>query len=164
MIHRAGTAEGDGSFIVSKDKVYFDITQSMEDIQVLYYIKKELGFGKVMIRSEINRKVGVFYVSSQENFTKLMVIFNGNLSPPPLLPPLRGGSRRGEGNYKKEQFRRWLDAYNKQYNMNIAFIDRLVKPSLSSGWISGPARQMLKVVFMVELKVVEHLSLEELHI
>jgi hypothetical protein len=62
----------------------------MEDIQVLYYIKKELGFGKVMIRSEINRKVGVFYVSSQENFTKLMVIFNGNLST----------------NYKKEQFRR----------------------------------------------------------
>jgi hypothetical protein len=50
-----------------------------------------------------------------------MVIFNGNLST----------------NYKKEQFRRWLDAYNKQYNMNIAFIDRLVKPSLSSGWISG---------------------------
>lgn len=116
-----GFTEGDGSFIVSKDKVYFDITQSMEDIQVLYYIKKELGFGKVMIRSEINRKVGVFYVSSQENFTKLMVIFNGNLST----------------NYKKEQFRRWLDAYNKQYNMNIAFIDRLVKPSLSSGWISG---------------------------
>jgi len=154
VIHRAGTAEGDGSFIVSKDKVYFDITQSMEDIQVLYYIKKELGFGKVMIRSEINRKVGVFYVSSQENFTKLMVIFNGNLSPSP----------EGKGNYKKEQFRRWLDAYNKQYNMNIAFIDRLVKPSLSSGWISGPARQMLKVVFMVELKVVEHLSLEELHI
>ena len=59
-----GFTEGDGSFIVSKDKVYFDITQNLQDIQVLYYIKKELGFGKVIIRSEKHRNVGVFYVSS----------------------------------------------------------------------------------------------------
>ena len=116
-----GFTEGDGSFIVSKDKVYFDITQSLHDIQVLYYIKKELGFGKVIIRSEIHRNVGVFYVSSKENFTRLMAIFNGNLST----------------NYKKEQFKTWLDTYNKQYTMNILFKDRLVKPSLFSGWISG---------------------------
>lgn len=116
-----GFTEGDGSFIVSKDKVYFDITQNLQDIQVLYYIKKELGFGKVIIRSEQHRNVGVFYVSSKDNFTRLMKIFNGNLST----------------NYKKEQFRVWLDTYNKLYSMNIPFKDRLVKPSLSSGWISG---------------------------
>jgi len=75
-----GFTEGDGSFIVSKDKVYFDITQNLQDIQVLYYIKKELGLGKVMIRSEKHRNVGVFYVSSKENFTRLITIFNGNLS------------------------------------------------------------------------------------
>lgn len=116
-----GFTEGDGSFIVSKDKVYFDISQNMDDIQVLYYIKKQLGFGKVIIRSEIHRKVGVFYVSSKENFTRLIAIFNGNLST----------------YYKKEQFRRWLITYNKQYSMHIPFKDRLVKPSLLSGWISG---------------------------
>ena len=116
-----GFTEGDGSFIVSKNKVYFDITQNLKDIQVLYYIKKELGFGKVLIRSEKHRNVGVFYVSSKENFTRLMAIFNGNLST----------------NYKKEQFRVWLDIYNKQYSMKITFKDKLVKPSLSSGWISG---------------------------
>jgi len=116
-----GFTEGDGSFIVSKDKVYFDITQNLQDIQVLYYIKKELGFGKVIIRSEGHRNVGVFYVSSKDNFTRLIKIFNGNLST----------------NYKKEQFRVWLDTYNKLYSMNIPFKDRLVKPSLSSGWISG---------------------------
>ena len=33
-----GFTEGDGSFIVSKDKVYFDITQNINDIQVLYFI------------------------------------------------------------------------------------------------------------------------------
>jgi len=116
-----GFTEGDGSFIVSKDKVYFDITQNLQDIQVLYYIKKELGFGKVIIRSEGHRNVGVFYVSSKDNFTRLIKIFNGNLST----------------NYKKEQFRVWLDTYNKLYSMNIPFKDRLVKPGLSSGWISG---------------------------
>ena len=68
----------EGSFIVSKNKVYFYIT--LYDIQVLYYIKKELGFGKVLIREGENRNVGVFYVSLKENLTKLMHIFNGNLS------------------------------------------------------------------------------------
>lgn len=116
-----GFTEGDGSFIVSGNKVYFDITQNLNDIQILYYIKKELGFGKVLIRSEKARNVGVFYVSSKENFTRLMAIFNGNLST----------------NYKKEQFRVWLNTYNKQYDMNIAFKDQLIKPSLYSGWISG---------------------------
>jgi hypothetical protein len=83
--------EGDGSFIVSKGKICFDITQSLSDIQVLYYIKKELGFGKILIRKEArspaagpasleNRNVGVFYVSSKENFSRLIHIFNGNLS------------------------------------------------------------------------------------
>lgn len=116
-----GFTEGDGSFIVSKNKVYFDITQNLHDIRVLYYIKKELGFGKVISRKEIHRNVGVFYVSSKENFTRLMAIFNGNIST----------------NNKKEQFRRWLDIYNKQYAMNIYFKDRIIKPSLYSGWISG---------------------------
>lgn len=116
-----GFTEGDGSFIVSKNKVYFDITQSVNDIQVLYYIKKQLGFGKILIRSEKQRNVGIFYVSSKENFTRLMTIFNGNIST----------------KYKKEQFRVWLETYNKQYSMNITFKDKLVKPSLHSGWISG---------------------------
>ena len=116
-----GFTEGDGSFIVSKDKIYFDITQSISDIQVLYYIKKELGFGKILMRKEGNRNVGVFYVSSKENFTRLIHIFNGNLCT----------------HYKKEQFKVWLTTYNKQYHMEIPFKDKLVKPSLHSGWISG---------------------------
>jgi hypothetical protein len=116
-----GFTEGDGSFIVSKNKVYFDITQNISDVQVLYFIKKELGFGKVLLREEENRKVGVFYVSSKENFTKLMHIFNGNLST----------------YYKKEQFKVWLNTHNKQYDMNITFKDQLIRPSLHSGWISG---------------------------
>ena len=116
-----GFTEGDGSFIISKNKVYFDITQTLNDVQILYYIKKELGFGKVLIRSEKNRNVGVFYVTSEKNFFKLITIFNGNLSTL----------------YKKEQFKNWLNTFNNQYNKNILFIDRLVSLSLNSGWISG---------------------------
>lgn len=116
-----GFTEGDGSFIVSKNKVYFDITQSINDIQVLYYIKKQLGFGKIILRKEAERNVGVFYVTSKENFTRLMHIFNGNLSTL----------------HKKENFRKWLETYNNQYSMDIPLKDRLVKPSLDSGWISG---------------------------
>jgi hypothetical protein len=84
-----GFSEGDGSFIISKEKVYFDITQNLNDIQVLYYIKKELGFGKILFRNEKHRNVGVFYVSSKENFTRLIAIFNGNICT----------------KYKKEQFK-----------------------------------------------------------
>lgn len=116
-----GFTEGDGSFIISKNKVYFDITQNLNDVQVLYYIKKELGFGKVLLRREKDRNVAVFYVTSKVNFTRLMAIFNGNFST----------------KYKKEQFRLWLDTYNKQYEMNIIFKDKLIKPCLFSGWISG---------------------------
>ena len=75
----------------------------------------------MLLRSEKDRNVAVFYVTSKENFTRLVTIFNGNLST----------------KYKKEQFRAWLCTYNKQYGMNILFKDKLVKPSLFSGWISG---------------------------
>lgn len=116
-----GFTEGDGSFIVSKNKVYFDITQSLSDIQVLYFIKKELGFGKVLIREQEDRKVGVFYVTSKENFTRLIHIFNGNLST----------------HHKKKQYEYWLNTFNEQYNMKISFKNQLIKPSLHTSWISG---------------------------
>jgi hypothetical protein len=41
------------------------------------------------MRKEENRNVGVFYVSSKENFARLIHIFNGNLCT----------------HYKKEQFK-----------------------------------------------------------
>jgi LAGLIDADG endonuclease len=116
-----GFTEGDGSFILSKGKIYFDITQNIDDIQVLYYIQKELGFGKVLSRKESHRRVGVFYVSSKENYLKLIHIFNGNLC----------------SNYRNEQFKLWLNTFNKQYKEDVKYIDRKVIPSLNSAWLSG---------------------------
>jgi len=116
-----GFTEGDGSFIVSKDKVYFDITQNINDIQVLYFIQRELGFGKVLLRTESHRRVGVFYVTSRVDFLKLIHIFNGNLC----------------SNYRNEQFKLWLTTFNKQYGEDIKWINRKVQPSLFTGWLSG---------------------------
>lgn len=116
-----GFTEGDGSFVVSKGKVYFDLTQTIDDIQVLVFIQKELGFGQILKRTEEHRRVGVFYVTGKENFCKLIDIFNGNLC----------------SLYKKEQFKNWLTAFNKQYSENKEIKDNNIKPSLETGWLSG---------------------------
>lgn len=117
-----GFTEGNGSFVVLNNKVYFDISLNIDNIQVLYYIKKELGFGKVLIKKEDSIPVkGIFYVTSKDNFYRLITLFNGNLCTI----------------NKKEQFKTWLKILNYQYSNNILFIDRLVKPSISTGWLSG---------------------------
>jgi hypothetical protein len=64
----------------------------------------------------------VFFVTSKENFTRLMTIFFFCYI---------------YSKYRKEQFKVWLETYNKQYNMNITFRDRLVIPRLHSGCILG---------------------------
>ena len=122
-----GFTEGDGSMIISfrsktnKKELKFDITQTLSDVQVLYYIKKQLGFGKVYLRPQSGRNVGFFYVTGKENFRKLITIFNGNLC----------------SDYKFYQFKEWLECYNEIYNENIKFIDKINTPNLNEGWISG---------------------------
>lgn len=107
--------------MVSKKKVYFDITQNLNSIDVLYKIKKNLGFGSVLIRKEDQCHVGVYYVTGQKNFERLVNLFNGNLVT----------------NHKQDQFKNWLDTYNKQYNQNIFYILNINNPSLQHGWLSG---------------------------
>lgn len=117
---------GKGCFKVLNNKVYFDITVNIEDIQVLYCIKKELGFGKILMnRNSVNVMEGArsasFYVTNFYNFYLLVTLFNGNLCTV----------------YKKQEFKIWLNIFNIQYFKEILFIDRDIKPSLSTGWLSG---------------------------
>ena len=60
-----GFVEGDGSFVVHKkqNKVYFDLTQHLRNISLLYKIKTTLGFGSVLERKEEHRNVAVYYVT-----------------------------------------------------------------------------------------------------
>lgn len=118
-----GFTEGKGCFIVLNNKVYFDISVSIKDIQVLYYLKKELGFGRVLINKDSHgcNKGASFYVTSFCNFYRLVTLFNGNLCTA----------------NKKEEFKNWLKYFNNQYSKEILFIDSVIKPSLTTGWLSG---------------------------
>ena len=124
-----GFFEGKGSFIVLKNKVYFNLSVSIKDIQVLYYIKKELGFGKIKINKGLytddkgvcNGDTAFFYVISFNNFYRLVTLFNGNLCTVG----------------KKEEFKNWLKVFNSQYSKEIWIIDSAIKPSLTAGWLSG---------------------------
>ena len=73
-----GFVEGDGSFVITKDKVYFDITQRLMDIKLLYLIRTSLGFGQVLKRTEVEQNVCVYYITGKENFLRFVHIFNGN--------------------------------------------------------------------------------------
>ena len=116
-----GFVEGHGSFIISNKKIYFDISQNLVDISILYLIKNRLGFGKILEKKELDRFVGVYYITGKANFTRLIHLFNGNLIC----------------KYNKNQFKLWLDQYNLQYLDNIQYLDRNIQLSFFNGWLSG---------------------------
>lgn len=116
-----GFVEGDGSFVICNNKVYFDLTQHLKDIDLLYKIKTTLGFGCVLKRTNKHRNVGVFYVTGKDNFVRLAHLFNGNLV----------------SSYKKNQFKNWLHVLNAQYDQQLLFIDSYLIPSFNNAWLSG---------------------------
>lgn len=116
-----GFTEGDGSFIVNKTGyLEFKVTQSSTDAQVLFYIKKQLGFGSVSIQSKTS-KTHHFRVRDKQGILKLIYIFNGQLKT----------------EKKNIQFKLWLQAFNKIYNEKIEFIPKNLNISLTDAWLSG---------------------------
>ncbi|CAN3371381.1 putative intron-encoded DNA endonuclease; homing endonuclease; LAGLIDADG domain (mitochondrion) [Diutina catenulata] len=123
-----GFTEGDGSFIINKfnDKrnkpgsLEFKITQSTNDEQVLYFIKKQLGFGSVRIQDK-NNKTSCYRVRDKDNLLKIINIFNGNI----YLPRYQN------------RFKLFIERYNEYYNTNIEYKESLFKPTLNDGWLSG---------------------------
>lgn len=116
-----GFSEGDGSFIVNKDGyLEFKITQSSVDAQILFYIKKQLGFGSVSVQDKIN-KTHHFRVRNKKDILTLIQIFNGNIIT----------------KYKINQFKLWIDGFNKVYKMNIKCLDQQHQLNLDNTWLSG---------------------------
>jgi len=116
-----GFAEGNGHFGIDKSGyLVFKITQSSIDAQVLFYIKKSLGFGSVSVQTTTNN-THQFRVRDKDNLIKIMNIFNGNLIT----------------RAKILQFKFFLKAFNAKYNTNIYFIDSINKVSLDNAWLSG---------------------------
>ena len=116
-----GFTEGDGSFVLGRDGyLEFKVTQSSVDAQILFYIKKELGFGSVSVQDKIN-KTHHFRVRDKKNLLKLISIFNGNLLT----------------KYKINQFKLWVEGFNKKYNMKIEVIESKQIVNLNNAWLSG---------------------------
>lgn len=104
----------------NKGYLVFKITQSSKDAQVLFYIKKSLGFGSVSVQSIINN-THQFRVRDKDNLIKIINIFNGNfLTKAKVL-----------------QFELFLQAFNEKYNTSINLIDNINKVSLDNAWLSG---------------------------
>jgi Proton-conducting membrane transporter/NADH-Ubiquinone oxidoreductase (complex I), chain 5 N-terminus/LAGLIDADG endonuclease len=116
-----GFTEGDGSFIVNKDGyLEFKITQSSIDAQILFYIKKQLGFGSVSVQDKIN-KTHHLRVRNKNDILKLICIFNGNILT----------------KHKNNQFKLWVKGFNKIYKMNINYSEPKHKLNLDNAWLSG---------------------------
>jgi len=116
-----GFAEGDGQFGIDKRGfLVFKLTQPSIDAQVLFYIKKNLGFGSVTLQS-IESKTHQYRVRSKDHLIKIINLFNGNLIT----------------KAKIEQFKLFLHGFNLKYKTNIVFIECNNKVTLDNAWLSG---------------------------
>lgn len=116
-----GFTEGDGSFIVNKSGyLEFKVTQSSIDAQILFFIKKELGFGSVSVQDKVN-KTHHYRIRDKKNIHKLIQIFNGNIVT----------------NYKFNQFKVWVNAFNEIYKTNVQCIENKHELTLNNAWLSG---------------------------
>lgn len=119
-----GFAEGKGHFCVkekNKKKIFtFKITHSTVDSQVLFLIKKQLGFGKVCLQSTHN-KTHQYIVKDIKSLKKIIEIFNGNLLT----------------KAKIAQFKSFLEEFNSKYSTSILFIECKKKVTLDNPWLSG---------------------------
>jgi hypothetical protein len=72
-----GFSEGEGCISIAKrGDLAFVITLSTQDVDVLYYIKKNLGFGKVIQQS---KKQNTHRFQDKINLFLICLLFNGNM-------------------------------------------------------------------------------------
>jgi hypothetical protein len=120
-----GFAEGEGSFTIAKrGDLYFVITQSTKDVNILNYIMNNLGFGKV-IKQSVKSNTHRFIVQDRAHLVLISWLFNGN-----MVFPTRAN-----------RFNTFLSALNekllKQGENIIIPIYATVLPTLSDHWLAG---------------------------
>lgn len=118
-----GFSEGDGSFIInSRGTAIFVITQSTLDLQVLKYIQRTLGFGRVIKQGQ---RTSRFIVEDNASVALLVVLFNGNL----IFPT------------KQSRFALFLEAFNKRSmplaTQAVELIPSRVTPTIYDFWLAG---------------------------
>jgi LAGLIDADG endonuclease len=116
-----GFTEGKGHFIIDKKGfLVFKLIQDRNNANILFYIKKELGFGIIRNHRTLPNKV-CFVIKKKYDIYQLIKIFNGNF----YLYIVR------------RKFSVWLEAFNKIYNTHIKFIDNDNVPNLLTFWFTG---------------------------
>lgn len=120
-----GFTEGEGCFIYAKrGDLSFVITQSTKDVQILNYIKNNLGFGKV-IKQSIKGNTHRFVIQDKNNLFIICLLFNGNMV----------------FSTRNARFLTFLSAFNeKLLKLNLPIIKpkiNTILPTLQDGWISG---------------------------
>lgn len=120
-----GFVEGEGSFILAKrGDLSFVITQSGQDINVLNYIKNNLGFGRVILQSK-KQNTYRFVVQDFKSLYLICLLFNGNM----IFPT------------RKARFFSFLSSFNERLirkNLSIIIpIYNNIMPSLHDGWLAG---------------------------
>lgn len=119
-----GFFEGDGCLYTSpKNYFEFKITQSSWDLEVLYMIKQNLGFGSVDIQDK-NNSTYHFRVRDQKGILTLITRIN------------RYGNLFTEKKY--ERFKKWVDSYNLVYKAKVPMLVRNDKDvTFQDGWLAG---------------------------
>lgn len=116
-----GFSEGKEPFIIDKqNNLEFKIWHSSRDAQILFFIKKNLGFGIVRIQDKLKNN-HCYKIKDKNGLLKLISIFNGNI----FL------------NSNKQQFKLWLTAFNKKYETNIICSENINKPNILNSWLCG---------------------------
>jgi cytochrome c oxidase subunit 1 len=120
-----GFAEGEGSFTIAKrGDLYFVITQSTKDVNILNYIMRSLGFGKV-IKQSVKSDTHRFIVQDRAHLAIICWLFNGN-----MVFPTRAS-----------RFNTFLSALNEKLLKHgediIIPIYATVLPSIRDHWLAG---------------------------
>jgi hypothetical protein len=119
-----GFSEGEGSFIISKrGDLIFVITQSTTDVESLYYIKENLGFGKV-VKQSIKQNTHRFIIQDIKNIFLISLLFNGNMVFP---------TRKARFLIFLAKFNEKLLKNNKVKLTPLPLIDKCILPSLKDG-------------------------------
>ena len=123
-----GFSEGEGSFIATKNKeLFFIITQSELDLNILNYIKNNLNMGNIMIQSKKN-KTYRYVIRKKSDIYLICLLFNGNM----VMPT------------KQQRFLQFLIIFNeyiiKYKNYKFSLIKPLnycILPTLDDSWLAG---------------------------
>lgn len=122
-----GFSEGECSFILAKrGDLSFVITQSTSDVNVLNYIKDNLGFGKIIVQS-LNQKTHRFVIQDYKNLYLICLLFNGN-----MIFPTRNA-----------RFLTFISFFNERILKRIKYLEPIspitscILPSLDDAWLSG---------------------------